>query len=157
MEIFEKQVLEMKNVLSYRGEMTQQDVMMKSRELEEIIEKEGAVKTGAPVSTTYMIKDTERGQLLDMEILIPLDKAIAVPKGFSIKEHFLLVNAIKICHKGNPALLQNTVNELNQYMAEHQLIPITSGYNVTVKDARDPSELDQVEVDIYVGISPNKL
>ena len=49
------------------------------------------------------------------------------------------------------------VNELNNYIVSNGLVPITTGYNVTVKEAKDPSEIDSMEVDIYVGISPNKL
>lgn len=62
-----------------------------------------------------------------------------------------------IRHIGNPAALQNTVNELNAYIMEHQMLPITAGYNVTVKEAKTPLEIDSMEVDIYVGISPNLL
>jgi len=42
-------------------------------------------------------------------------------------------------------------------MASHHLTPISAGYNVTVRDAMTPEELDQVVVHIYIGISPNIL
>lgn len=36
-------------------------------------------------------------------------------------------------------------------------MPISSGYHVTSKEAQTPLELDRMEVDIYVGISPSIL
>lgn len=33
----------------------------------------------------------------------------------------------------------------------------TAAYNVTVKDARDISEIDNIQINIYIGINPNIL
>ncbi|MDR1329151.1 MAG: AraC family transcriptional regulator, partial [Oscillospiraceae bacterium] len=60
-------------------------------------------------------------------------------------------------HTGNPAGIQSTVNELLAYIQQNGLQPITSGYNVTVKEAKTPLEVDEMVVDIYLGISPNIL
>ena len=51
--------------------------------------------------------------------------------------------------------LQNTCNELNQYIVQNKLMPITVGYNVTKKI--DPVNIIKTEIDVYVGISPNIL
>lgn len=157
MEILKSQTLEMKNVLSYRGKVTQQEFALKSQEIQTIIEKSGAAKDGNIATTTYAVEQTESGQVMDVEILVPLDRKIEVPQGYTLKDELLITNALKISHRGNPALLQNAANELNSYIVSNGLVPITTGYNVTVKEAKDPSEIDSMEVDIYVGISPNKL
>ena len=79
------------------------------------------------------------------------------PSGYAWKPHFLLTNALVVRHEGNPAGLQASANALNAYIMEHQLTPITVGYNVTVKEAKTPLELDEMIVEIYVGVSPNSL
>jgi len=94
---------------------------------------------------------------MDAEILVPLNKEIPVPSGYVWKPQFLLTNAVKLHHVGHPSALQNSINELNAYITQHQLVPITSGYNVTVKEARTPLDLDAMEIDIYVGVNPNSL
>lgn len=51
--------------------------------------------------------------------------------------------------------IQGVCNELNSYIVNKHLQPITVGYNVTEKV--DPLNLDETEIRIYVGISPNIL
>ena len=155
--IIEHQTLEMWRLLSYRAKMTQQELNLKSQEIAKLLEQSGAKKTGGAVTGTFSVEQGPNGPLMDVEILIPLDRDIPVPAGYTWKPHFLLTNALLAKHHGNPATLQSTANELNAYMAEHQLVPITVGYNVTVKEAKTPAELDDMEVDIYVGVSPNIL
>lgn len=157
MEILEHRTLEMHNLLSFRGKMTQQELAEKSREMEEVIQKSEAEKNGCAVTTTFSVEQGPNGSVLDMEILIPLDREIPAPPGYLWKPDFLLTNALMVKHVGNPVGLQACVQELNQFMVEHGLVPITTGYNVTVREAKTPLELDSMEVDIYVGISPNKL
>lgn len=57
--------------------------------------------------------------------------------------------------KENQELHVEKCNQLNQYIVEHKLWPITAGYNVTKKtDMLNP---ENTEMDVYVGISPNIL
>ena len=157
MEIREHQTLEMKNVLSFRAKMTQQEFAAKSQEIERILKESGAIKAAPVVTTTYAVEQGAMGPVMDVELLLPLDQEIRAPEGYTWKPHFLLTNAVKLHHVGHPSRLQNSINELNAYIREHRLVPITSGYNVTVKEAKTPLELDTMEVDVYVGISPNVL
>lgn len=157
MEIKEHEVLEMKNLLSFHGEMTQQEFAAKSQEIESIMKEYGTQKAGPVVTTTFRVEQGAMGPVMDAELLVPLDKEIPVPSGYVWKPRFLLTNAVKLHHVGHPSALQNSINELNAYITQHQLVPITSGYNVTVKEARTPLELDTMEIDVYVGISPNVL
>jgi DNA gyrase inhibitor GyrI len=60
-------------------------------------------------------------------------------------------------HTGDPARLQETVNALTAYIQERGLTPITAAYNATVKEAKTPLEVDDMMVDVYIGISPNIL
>ena len=157
MIIKENETLEMKNVLSFRGKMIQQEFAAKSQEIERIMKKAGAEKAFPVVTTTYVIEQGAMSPVMDVEILVSLDREISVPDGYTWKPRFLLTNAVKLCHIGHPAELQNSINQLNSYIAEHHLIPITSGYNVAVKDAKTPLELNDMEIHVYVGVSPNIL
>ncbi len=154
MNIQEHMTLEMHNVLSFRGKMTQQELAAKSQEIDQLIKTNGASKSAPTATTTFSV---EPGGIMDIEILIPLDKTFDVPSGFAIKPKILITNALMIKHSGHPSGLENTINELNNYIMSNHLVPITTGYNVTVKDAKTPLELDNMEVEIYVGISPNIL
>lgn len=109
------------------------------------------------MTTTFSVEQGPNGAILDMEILIPLNHEIQVPPGYAWKPDFLLTNALLVKHVGNPAGLQECIQELNQFILEHGLVPISTGYNVTVREAKTPLELDSMEVDIYVSVSPNKL
>lgn len=157
MEILKHQTLEMRNVLSYRSKMTQQEIQSKSQEIEKLLSETGAMKAASTVTTTFSVEHGANGSVMDVEILVLLDREISLPMGYTWKPHFLLTNALMIRHIGNPASLQNAINELNAYIVTHQLVPISSGYNVTVKAARTPLEIDSMVVDVYVGISPNLL
>lgn len=157
MQILEGQTLELHNVLSYRAKMTQQELAAKSREIEELLQRSGAKRTANPVTATFAVEQGLQGPVMDIELLLPLDREIALPEGYVWKPYFLLTNAVVVRHIGNPATMQMTVNAINEYIAEHHLTPITPGYNVTVKEAKSPLELDEMIVDIYVGISPNVL
>ena len=157
MEITQNQTLEMQNLLSYRGRMTQQEFTAKAQEIERILQEHGVQKAAPIVTTTFSVEQGVMGPIMDAEILVPLNKEIPVPSGYVWKPQFLLTNAVKLHHVGKPAMLQNSVNELNAYITQHRLVPITSGYNVTVKEAKTPLELDTMEIDVYVGVSPNVL
>lgn len=157
MDIQEHITLKMINVLSYRAKMTQLELSKKSQEIEKLLQETGAQKKAPIVTTTYSVMSGVNGSVMDVEILVPLDRQISVPEGFVWKPEFLLTNALKVKHIGNPSNLQNTINTLNSYITEHKLTPISTGYNVTVKEAKTPLDIEQMEVDIYVGISPNIL
>lgn len=157
MEITQNQTLEMQNLLSYRGRMTQQEFTAKAQEIERILQEHGAQKDAPIVTTTFSVEQGAMGPIMDAEILVPLNKEIPVPSGYVWKPQFLLTNAVKLHHVGNPSGLQNSVDELTDYMRMHHLTPVTSGYNVTLKEAHTLLELDAMEIDVYVGISPNVL
>lgn len=110
-EITENAALEMSKVLSHRNKSTQNQLAIESKEIEELLKNNGAKKRewGYPQLLPYTAGSEP---MLDVEILIPIDKVIFVYVPYIIKSIFRLRNAIKIRHKGNPALLQNTANEL---------------------------------------------
>ncbi len=157
MQIKEGQTLELRNVLSYRAKLTQRELAAKSQEIEKLLQESGAKRAANPVTATFAVEQGAQGPVMDIELLIPLNREITPPEGYVWKPRFLLTNAVVVRHVGNPATLQEAANAINAYMAEHRLTPITPGYNVTVKEAKTPLELDEMIVDIYVGVSQNVL
>ena len=125
--------------------------------MEQIISENSAEKKGFSVTATFAIENNGSQPIMDIEILIPLNKEIHVPSDYKFEPIFRLNNAIKIRHQGNPAMLQNSANELMKYIADHQLTPITTGYNVTVQEPTNQNDVDSLIVDMYVGVSDNIL
>lgn len=153
--ILEKQELKLQNMISLRKKMTQQEMSLEIKKLGEYIKEIGAEKNGPAITATFAIEQSNCGQVVDMEILIPLNKEIDLNREYKFKKEFYLTNALKITHFGNPAFLQNTYNELTRYIQEKCIQPITVAYNVTIKDATNISKMNEAITDIYVGVNPN--
>jgi effector-binding domain-containing protein len=155
--IKENQELHMANVLSFRKRAAAAEFQAELARIGKFVEDGGFTKTGPTVTATFAAEVENGAQILDMEVLIPLDKPFDPPERCVCKPEFKLVNAAVIRHTGNPAGLQNTVNELIAYIQQNGLQPITSAYNATVKEAKTPLEIDEMIVDVYIGLSPNIL
>lgn len=151
LEIKKNQELRVANVLSYRGKVSQSELENIGKEMEDYIQNVGAKRVGNPVTATYAIE----GDTIDVELLMPIDTSIKSTDKFVFKNQIKIVNALVASYKGHPMGLQEACKQLNQYIMEHNLQPITAGYNVTKKtDMLNP---ENTEVDVYVGISPNTL
>ena len=61
-----------------------------------------------------------------------------------------LVNAVRARHYGSFLSIENKVEELHTYIAEHSLLPITQPYFI-VQDIQNDI------FDVYIGISENVL
>lgn len=151
LNIKENQKLNVMNILSYRGKIKQSELEDIGIEMEHYIHRLGARKSGIPITATYGVE----GDTFDMEILMPIDRSIVSTDRFVFKKQIKIVNAVTASYKGHPIGLQEACNQLNQYITEHGLQPITVGYNVTKK--MDMLSLENMEIDVYVGISPNIL
>jgi hypothetical protein len=80
----------MENVLSIRKKMTQQEIQQTLADMGNVIKSLGANKNGSLVTTTYGVEQTAAGPILDMEILIPLDKEVTVQDPYIFKPLFHL-------------------------------------------------------------------
>jgi effector-binding domain-containing protein len=155
--IRENQELHMTNVLSFRKRAAMAEIQTELARVGRFVEDGGFTKAGPTVTATFAAEVIDGAQVLDMEVLIPLDKPFTPPEGCTLKQEFRLVNAVVIRHTGNPAGLQSTINGLLAYIQQKNLTPITPGYNVTVREVKTPAEIDDAVVDVYLGISPNIL
>lgn len=155
--ITENAKLEMENVISYRNEITQQDTIHIMREMNSIIKESLAKKNGLTVTATYNVINYDKNPIVDMEILIPLDRKISVPSNYVFKPIFRLNNAVKMQYKGHPAKLQENIKEFMEYISAKKLTPITPSYNVTVYEPKNKDDLENYAVDMYIGVSDNIL
>lgn len=151
LNIKENQELNVTNILSFRGKIKQSELEGIGKEMESYIYNSGARKSGTPITATYGVE----GNTIDMEILMPIDRGIASTDRFVFKNQIKIVNAVKALYKGHPMGLQKACNQLNEYIMQHGLQPITVGYNVTKE--MDMLNLDNTQIDVFVGISPNIL
>lgn len=151
LEIKENQELNVANVLSFKGKIRQTEFENIGKEMELYIHNSGAKRVGNPITATYGIEN----DVIEVELLMPIDMSIDSTDRFVFKNQIKIVNAVVASYKGHPMGLQDACNQLNQYVMEHKLQPITVGYNVTKKtDMLNP---ENTEIDVYVGISPNIL
>ena len=157
MNILIGQSYEMKNVISYRAKMTQKEMNIAMNRLMTLINDNGLTQSGYITTSTFSIEKVDSTELIDIEILCPVDKICRLPQEYTFKPVFRLANAVKITHKGDPVNLQETANLLISYINENKLTPITSMYNVTVREPKSPVDVDNMVVDMYIGVSDNIL
>jgi len=150
-KIIDKQVLEIENLISYRGNVCSQEFNKIVSDMQVKLKAAEVMSVGHPITVIYGMS----GDKSDVEILIPVNKKVDCIKDYAFKKRLKIVNALVVQYKGNPALLQHACNRLNQYIIDHKLMPITAGYNVTKNIDQD--NIDDTEIDVYVGISPNIL
>lgn len=145
------------NLLSLRKKVTQEELNGQMMKIGQFLKEKNLKKNGPIINTTFAVEMKDNKQILDTELSIPVDREIELPAEYTFKKVFNLVNAICIRHTGNPMTLQNTYNDLNKFLTENKLQPITPAYNVTVNDVTDTAKIDEAIVDIYLGVNPNMI
>lgn len=92
---------------------------------------------------------------MDIEILIPINKHFTETDIYKYKKELKLVNCLKISHKGNPIIFQNSVMSMQKCIEESKLIPISTLYTVNIKEVKTQEEINTYEVYAYISINPN--
>lgn len=149
--------LKFEHLLSLRKKMTQAKMQQEMQDIEKFLKEKSLVKSGPVITTTFAAEQVRATPVFDMEVLIPLDSPFESTGNYVYKKWLHLVDAVCIHHVGNPAGLQNSYNELNDYITQNKLQPITSGYNVTVSEPKPGEPMDNFKVDVYIGINPSVL
>ncbi len=149
--------LRLENVLSLRKKMRQADVQQEMMKIGEFFKKNNIKKNGPIVTATFNIEKINEEPILDMEILVPMDREVNLSGEYRFKKTFHLINAVSIRHHGDPNLLQNTYNELMTYIKKNGLQQITTAYNVNIKDLEPGQSLSEMVIDVYIGINPSIL
>ncbi|GAA4058398.1 hypothetical protein GCM10022410_01920 [Amphibacillus indicireducens] len=93
--------------------------------------------------------------MIDVEILIPIDKKFINSSYYNFKQTLRLINCVKFSHRGTPLNFQNAVNEVQRYILDNKLTPISSLYTVIIEETERLEKPDDFHADIYVSINPN--
>ena len=157
MNIIKGKELKLENVLSLRKKMTQMEIQNEMINIGKHLEENGVKKNGPIVTATHSIEQINNEMLLDMEILVPMDKKLELSGKYKLKEIFHLTNAVYKRHEGNPNNLQITYNEMMEYITQNNLQQITAGYNVSIVDLKPGESLDKMIMDVYIGVNPSIL
>lgn len=142
--------LEIKNLVSRAGKFTQNKYQKEVLDIISNYKKFSLNQGDCLITTTKSIEFTDGDQVLDVEILLPVSKIITVEKPYTFK------NSIKICNAiyakiEDITLLQENLNEINEYICKNELQPITPAYLIQKK-----SDL-KTSIDVYIGLNPNIL
>lgn len=152
MEIVRKEIYSVENVLTFRGKVTQETMNSKMMKIEEAIKKANLKVSGSVINTIYSVENEGNTQLVDFELIIPISGVMESVDEYIFKDKFVIENAVMFRHIGNPQTINSEMESFVQYIKDNNLKPVTPFYNITVKGAMKPSELDEMIVDIYVGV-----
>lgn len=152
-----KTELKFENLLSLKGKIRQSDIPDEMMKIGKYLRKKGIRKKGPIITTTFDMEMVDEEPILDMEILVPLNKHLELDEGYKLKKTFNLVNAVSIRHEGDPNQLQDAYNRLLSYIETNRLQRITPVYNVYVNDLTAEQSLEEMIIDVYIGINPSIL
>ena len=154
--ITEKNELLLEKVYSKRVLLPQQDLMILLKEIKTYCES-NLVIIESLTTVTFGMKKNEKGEnVLDEEIILKPEKEDEkMPEGFVFKEKLYITNALKAHFEGNEEQATQVFIEMNKYITENKLQPITPGYSVSYKPYCRTDHT--MNVDLFVGLNPNVL
>lgn len=148
------QSLRFENVVAFRKKMKVFDIQNEVNKFVQVLQENGAIKSGPMISVTFGAEMLNGVQALDMQFLVPIDRVINLSEEYQFKPVFHLVNAIYTRYNGNPIHIESVYNELLNFIKINHLVQITSAYNVNI--SVDEANQNHI-IDIYIGISSSLL
>lgn len=152
MVVIENQYISVKNVLSYLtrvGSRSLGDLICYIHRNAEVLGLSVKGKIMFSIIGTHSIPEDT---VMDLEVLVPVDRAFESTSKYVCKPEFKLENALSVRHYGSYVDLLKTYKLMNDYLKEKELKAITNTYFVVDKN----SDNDSI-VSLYVGISGNIL
>lgn len=150
MNVLLEQTYEIENVISRSGKFSAakfQEILMESaQKFKDYV----ANNCETIITTTKAVEVVDNEQILGVEILIPVSYRIPCSGTYVFKEKIKIDNALYI-REDDISKLQDTMNQMNQYILDNKLQPITSAYLVQSKQD------NKMVTDIYIGNNPNIL
>ncbi len=145
------------NVLSLRKKITKSQANDEMNKIARYLGENNLKQTGPIITATFAIDPGLSEPLMDMEILVPVDRKINSSTAYKFKDKFHLQHAIHAKHIGTPATLHKTYNALFSYIKENNLQQITTAYNVYIKNIESKLPEDNLNIDVYIGVNPSVL
>ncbi len=154
MEILTNREYHYQYVLSHRFSCSYQEMEHHSKLIENSLEKYGLARGNVSLSSTYSVNVINNEHIIDMEVLIPVDKYLPIEDESLIIKEFLVKNAVVVNVVGREQL-SDGLNHLTKYINDEQMTMITPAYTVTPYS--ESINLKEVTLEIFIGVSPNKL
>jgi hypothetical protein len=92
----------LRNVLSLRKKMTRKDYNCELGKLAQFLEDNGIKKAGSIITITFAVEVSDGEPLMDLEILVPVEKKVYATGDYIFKSIFHMVNAVCITKEENP-------------------------------------------------------
>ena len=139
----------LQNVLTCRRKCTVEDAQILLKYAEATIKESGAVMTCNTVFSTYSIEKNLNGEeITDLEIILPLNKEINPPSGFSFMHKLELNNALKLRYCGKEQNISDAIRKLIYLMKFADMKASTGIYTSRIK----PNCTNEVIFEIYIGV-----
>ena len=152
MEINQEEIYLVEQVITYRGKVNNKLLNNVMEQLFSAINDAGLKIDGSTISAIHSIENDCGDQIIDIEIIVPINGVMTSTDEFVYRDRFEINNALMFRHIGNPQTMNTEMQEFNQYIKNNNFKPVTPFYNVTVRSASSPSEIDNIIMDIYVGV-----
>ncbi|BEP29307.1 hypothetical protein [Helicovermis profundi] len=152
--IKENQEINLTNVISIRKKLYQEELNEEIQKIGEIVKEEKLNLKSGLITSTYSMQLKEGKQFLDVEILLSVDREVKLPNEYTLKKEFVLKNAIYKKHIGDPNGLGKSAEEMINYINQNNYQSITSLYCVQPMQVTD---VNNPEIECYIGVNPNKL
>ena len=152
MLIEENKQLKLKNVLSIRRNMIFEHIEKEVYLMGIYIQSKESAKNGPLVTCIHKFLNKKKLQLLDTEILIPINKAINVTNStYVFYEIFTLDHCIYTRVIGDASKMQHIVSGMEDYLRKNRLKQLTSAYIVQIKDLSQVIKATDMIFDFYIG------
>lgn len=152
MEINQEEIYLVEQVITYRGKVNNKLLNNVMEQLFSAINDAGLKINGSTITAIHSIENDCGDLIIDIEIIVPINGVMTSTDEFVYRDRFEINNALMFRHIGNPQTMNTEMQEFNQYIKNNNFKPVTPFYNVTVRSASSPSEIDNIIMDIYVGV-----
>jgi effector-binding domain-containing protein len=144
--------LKYSTVVTIRKKILQEAIPDELVNIERFIDDAGLKKRG-PVITTVSALDYENGaQLIELEIVIPVDRRFTPRQGYEFREDFRIPNAVCVRFRDRPERLQLAYQAAQTAMRDKGLKPVGSFYNVYVEHEIGGRIRENVDIDVYLPV-----
>ena len=150
MDIIQNQEFEISNLVTRSGRFNVVDFQMALMDMVTAYKDYAINNAEYMITTTKSLEVMNGEQIMEVEMLLPVSYRVPVEEPYVFKNKIKLTNAI-YTKVTDPALLQDALNQVNQYILTEKLQPITSAYLVQTKQDNKPC------IEVYISINPNSL
>jgi len=152
MTITENNELKLKNIVSLRKETRPNETSKLLNEISALFADGRFKKTTPYINVTHGIKQKFGKAVLDLEILVGVDHVEKLPRKYRFIPEFEIHNSVKCSYEGSPMELSKCGEAVEQYIRDKGLDAVTPGYLITIKEAENDFEIDNMKFELYVGI-----